>query len=348
MFAVLFGVVLVGIIIVSAMAHDSKTIDIVGNYQENRENEANMCAISFPEYDPEEYQRQKREKNDKALNGCEFWDGLNIDFQENLQLLNYKKCPYCSCNLPERKGKSYKCPECKGKIYRLKDLVSDFEGLFTEQQKEIREQLKNEINRRKRFLEIYENAKNYINFVPTNFKNDNIIILLGLLQEASLYTKKKGLVNKLRMCRFYEAQLCMNIKGYEKAGLNAFLAVAYIDLWGNRYFSCATDEEYLAKKYDDICVKHAKWLADKNKKEFDKEKFLESRTVERMGKAKGFYCDGKIAPYIIEEIRKFNYNIGILKGLFIGHAKGITKSIQYKPPITPEEAWEKFYNQYTK
>lgn len=316
MFALLFLVVLVGIIIVSAMAHDSKTIDIVGNYQENRKNEANMCAISFPEYDPEEYQRQKKERNDKALNGCEFWDGLNIDFQESLQLLNYKKCPYCSCNLPERKGKSYKCPECKEKIYRLKDLVSNFEGLFTQEQKEIREQLKKELSRRKRFWEIYQNAKGFVDFVPTNFKNDNIIILLGLLSEAKKHILEPCQSNNLRMCRFYEGQLCMNINGYEKAGLNAFLAVAYIDLWGG-YNTLFSDED------------------------FTKEELLEDGYTE-------FWDNGSVAPYIIKEIKNFNYNIGILKGLFIGHAKGIAKSIQYKPPLTPEEAWEKFYNQYTK
>jgi len=267
-------------------------------------------GISFPEYDPEEYQRQKAIRNDKALNGCEFWDGLNIDFQENLEFLNNRKCPYCGCDLPERKGQSYKCPECKEKIYRLKDLVSNFEGLFTQEQKEIREQLKKELNRRKRFWGIYQNAKSYINFEPIDLKNDNIVILLGLLSEAKKYITKASQLNALRMCRFYEGELCMNIDGYEKAGLNAYLAVAYIDLWGG-YNNLFSDED------------------------FTREELLEDGYTE-------FWDNGRISPYIIEQIKKFNYDINILKDLFLFNSKMITKTIKYKAPITPEDAWKKF------
>lgn len=152
MFVLLFLVIFIGVIIVQTMEQDT-LISTKSNKRffvktEPSETIINSC---FPEYNPEEYQRQKKLRNDKALNGCEFWDALNIDFQFNIKLLQNKLCPYCSSELPEKKGKSYKCPECKGKIYRLKDLVSDFEGLFTQEQKEIREQLKRELSRRKRF-----------------------------------------------------------------------------------------------------------------------------------------------------------------------------------------------------
>ena len=254
-------------------------------------------GFSFPEYDPIEYQRQKRIRDDKALNGCEFWDGINIDLMENINFFYANKCPNCSQELPTFKSKSFKCPNCKQKIYRLKDIISDYEGLFTEKQKEIRLWLKNELNRRKRFLNAYNIVKEYIDFKPTNFKNDNIIILLGLLNEAKKYTTKASQSSKLRMCRFFEGELCINIDGYEKAALNAYLTVAYIDLWGI----------YILNKFE---------------------------------------TDAKIAYGIIERIRKFNYDIEILKGLFIVHAKMLEKSIKYKAPITPEEAWEKFENIY--
>lgn len=315
MLALLFLVVIIGIIIIKIASDDTSTISRSSIYVEDRKfkNVENPIISSFPEYDPEEYQRQKREKNDKALNGCEFWDSLNIDFQFNIELLHNKLCPYCSSELPERKGKSYKCPNCGGKVYRLKDLVSDFEGVFTQEQKEIREQLKKELSRRKRFWGIYQNAKGLVDFVPTNLKKDNIIILLGLLNEAKKYISNPSKVDKLRMCRFYEGELSFNIEGYEKLGVNAFLAVAYIDLWGS-YNSLFCDED------------------------FTKEELLEDGFTE-------FRDDSRIAPYILEKIKSFDYDIEILKGLFIGQAKGVARSIKYTPPLTPEEAWRKLEQQ---
>lgn len=315
MIVLLFYISIISIIIIYVVASENLYED---NHSSSKNKNVKHLEINtqsfFPKYDPEEYKRQKLLRNHKAFKGCEFWDGMNIDFSFNIELLHNKMCPYCSSELPNRKGKSYKCPSCGGKVYRLKDLISDFEGLFTQEQKETREQLKKELSRRKRFLEIYQNAKNYIDFKPTKFKNDNIVILVGLLNESKKYISKPSSVNKLRMCRFYEGELCFNIEGYEKLGLNAFLAVSYIDLWGS-YNSLFCDED------------------------FTKEELLEDGFTE-------FRDDNRIAPYILEKIKSFDCNIERLKGLFLVCAKMVEKSVKYNPPITLEEAWEKFYEQY--
>lgn len=360
MFALLFLVVFIGIIVVSVMSYDSKTTNIYHNLQENRGNEANTCAISFPEYDPEEYQRQKQLRNDKALNGCEFWDGINIDFEENIRLLNAQKCPYCSLDLPIRKSKSYKCPSCGGKVYRLKDLISDFEGLFTQEQKEIREQLKKELSRRKNFLKIFQEAfedctATIISVklpIFTSNKQENISRVMSVLHEATPHLKKPEKINGLRMCRFYEAKM-QELYGNKEDALNAWLSVAYIDLWGFYNYLYEDREDYkntFDEKDEELFYKIKQaYEATGNKYYYSSFEEYKNYEIEKYNKSRkpfNYYENSKVAPYVVDKIKKFNYNSETLKYLFLGHAKMVGNSVKYTPPLTPEKAWEKFFNQY--
>ena len=221
-------------------------------------------SLSFPVYSPEEYQKQKKERLDKAINGCEFFEPLNIDiFEKNLEYFKNIQCPYCLKELPERKGKSYKCPECNNKIYRINDIVTDFEGLFTEQEKQKRADLIAEISKRKKFLKVYKNSCGLINFGFDEDKKQNIKRVMLMLHEARPYLKSAKKVDSLRMCRFREAE-AQELYGEPLEALNAWLSVAYIDLWGiynymydykNDYKNTfdEKDKEYLAC-LEAICI----------------------------------------------------------------------------------------------
>lgn len=265
------------------------------------QNVDNSIISSFPEYNPEEYQRQKKDRETKTLNGCQFWDGINIDFQENLELLNKMLCPYCGKTLPERKGKTYKCPYCKQKIYRLKDLISDFEGLFTQSQKEIREQLKKEISKRKNFLKIYNEAFEYLGLdIPLwqESKEDNILTVVNTLYlgKKSFYKFKKVMgYAKLRMCRFYTARL-MEILGQNKESLDLYLQVLYIDI---------IDESELYKLNITELIREIRF-----------------------------------ASFILEKIELLTKNKNELKEMFLNNALIVATEINCHTVITPELAWQ--------
>lgn len=245
-------------------------------------------------------------KLNRAIQNSIFFKRLNCDFSHNVELYEKLECPYCGAVIELKKSKTFKCSSCGAKIYIAQDILTEKQGFFTAEEKAERDKIKKEISRRKNFLSIYENAKEYVDFYPTTLENENILILTGLLHEAKKYTSKPSKADSLRMCRFYEGELCNNINGGEKSALNAYLATAYIDLWG-RY--------NIMYKYD-----------KKNNKQF-----LEDKIV---------------APGVMKRIEKFNYDIEILKGLFYFYAKEQNIMLSYKPPITIDEAWKLFEEQY--
>ena len=48
----------------------------------------------------------------------------------------------------------------------------------------------------------------------------------------------------------------------------------------------------------------------------------------------------------MDKIKRLNCEIETLKSLFLEQAKKLATSVEYKPPLTPEEAWGSFYEQY--
>lgn len=306
-------------------------------------------GISFPEYNQEEYQKQKKEREDKAINGFIFWDKLNLDiFQSNIEFLYNKKCPYCGYDLPERKGKSYKCPVCNKKIYRIKDIISNFEGLFTEEQKKVRACLKKEYSKRKNFLKIYENVCNYLSDIHFEFDKDkeqNIKYFLNKLHDALPYTKKTKMVNSLRMSRFWEAE-AQELYGEPTEALNVWLSVAYIDLWGLYNYKYEDRDEYDKEEYDTDYIEHMKqvYIVSGRETEFNIEEMKAYRRRRREESKAPFIINDK--TYILDKILKHTTHFESLKDLFKQNAEEISLRIKYNPPLSIEEAWEKLLIQY--
>lgn len=315
--------------------------------EKQAENMEQTTALSFPIYSPEEYQKEKKERIDKAINGCEFFEPLNIDnFEKNLAYFKDKKCPYCSAELPERKGKSYKCPNCNNKVYRIKVVASKFEGLYTEDEKQKQSEISEELSQRKKFLKVYENSCGLINFGFDEDKQQNIKRVMLMLHEARPYLKNAKDVDNLRMCRFREAE-AQELYGFPSEALNAWLSVAYIDLWGNYnylhehkddYQNTFTerDEEFfniVKQGYEEKGMKYM-WSSFEEYKQNEIEKYNKSRLL--FDTERGF-----VAPFVLEKIFKQDISLENLQSLFEYNAKELSKRIQYTPPITPQEAWEK-------
>ena len=311
--------------------------------EENKLNE----ALSFPVYSPEEYQKEKEERQDKAINGCEFFEPLNIDlFQKNLEFFRDRKCPYCNAELPERKGKTYKCSNCKNKIYRMSAIASKFEGLYTEDDKQKQNEISNEISKRKKFLKVYQDSCSLINFAFDEDKQQNIKRVIIMLHEARPYVKNPKNIDSLRMCRFREAE-AQELYGEPSEALNAWLSVAYIDLWGiynylydyrNDYKNTFTEEE--ENLYNQINEK--KKQLGMNYISFEEYK---QKEIEKYNKSRQLFDieNSNVAPFVLKKIFNANVTLENLKSLFDFNAKEVSNRVQYEPPVTPQEAWIKIF-----
>ena len=114
---------------------------------------------------------------------------------------------------------------------------------------------KKEINKRKKFLKYYQYIDNIILPFPTlleigniakekytSNKDENIRLLISCLHNGlpQYYTKIN--LNKLRECRFYEAEIEL-LFGLPEQAIKAFMDVLYIDLLGD-YCKLSDDKNF--------------------------------------------------------------------------------------------------------
>lgn len=165
-----------------------------------------LLLISFVSYFLYKWSKTKKNitfdntkiKNEKyALSATVFWDRLDVNvFKKNLECFSKWVCPYCGEKLSQLKSNSFKCSHCKNKIHRRKEILSQTQGLFTEQEKETLEKLRQELQSRKKFWSIYKSANDLVNFEFSENKQkniENLIIKLHFGQRE--YYKKKICLN---------------------------------------------------------------------------------------------------------------------------------------------------------
>ena len=178
---------------------------------------------------------------------------------------------------------------------------------------------KKEINKRKKFLKYYQYIDSIILPFPTLLeigniakekytlnKDENIRLLISCLHNGlpQYYTKKN--LNKLRECRFYEAEIEL-LFGLSEQAIKAFMDVLYIDLLGDY---C---ELYDDKKY--------------SKQELKNDGFKE-------------WSEGFIAPKIFKSVFKNNKTFQSLKEQFVNNAHSLSNNFDFVPPKSPEQVWE--------
>lgn len=269
----------------------------------------------------EEYEKRKAKKIELATGGFYFWDKLEIPtLESNIECLKNWICPYCNEKLIERKGRTFKCPHCKEKIFKKRELATKKEGLFTEQQKQEIDLLWDEYHKRIRFLEKYQYIDKIIIPEPTlttlgnnakskytDDKKKNMQTLISYLHLGLPIYYKKEQVHKLRECRFFEGEFQKDY-GTQEQATNAFMSVLYLDLIGD-YNTLFSDSDFTKKELKEMGCKE--------------------------------WNHGSIAPGIYERAFKEDLSLEKFEEIFIFNANSLLKTLQFKPPITPKEAWVK-------
>jgi len=309
-----------------------------------RKSEPVACGLSFSNSpkDKEKYEQRKKQKIDYAFSDFYFWDELETNlFIKNEEYAEKRICPYCQSELPERKGNTFKCLFCKNKVHKSNDYYSGKEIILTDDEKKIQYEQCKELSKRKKFLEIYQYIDKIILPVPTipeigelfkqnlsEDKNKNIEILLQLLHLGipEYYQKENRGLNKLRNCRMYEGQL-HRLYGNKEQATNAFMSLLYLDL---------IDE--FSTIFDGICLDsdidvddNGKFiLSAQKKKQIMKQAFkiFKEKNILIAPAIYGWAFDEDLPLEKFEQIFKFNAN-------------SLIETLQFKVPITPDEAWEK-------
>lgn len=269
-------------------------------------------CLNFPNtITREEYYRRKTKREKLAISKTLFWDELNLDiFLKNLKLNKNNTCPYCGNTLPIRKGKTFKCTSCKNKVFRKREILTSQEGLFTEEERDILDNLWKEYNSRVKFIQLWEETNTLIKIKLDREKQYTV---QSAIQQAiiDLHFGKKSIYTKqgfkeLRRFRFMEAELqafCGNIT----QATNTYMTILYIDLIG------------------DYCTLY----------DFPEE--LDKETIEEFPE----WSHGFIAPAIYGWAFKEDLSLEEYKKLFLFNANNLVKMLNFEPPITPNRAWEK-------
>ena len=278
------------------------------------------------EREKEERENEKQEDIEFIISETFFWKELKINpFIKEIGYYEKNICPYCKKEIPERKSKIFKCPFCEEKIYK-QNTLNNMTGYFTEKTEEKRKKELEEYKKRKKFTKLYRALTPLglkCDFGP--YKNDNKLLLMYCLHQAQPHLEAKN-VNKFRMCRFYEAEF-QELLNYPTEAINAWLAVAYIDTWG--------DYRDISLYQDDIDIPPEE---------------LQKIIYEYTGEIRDLSCYKReeikewtptsIAPYGIERIKKLHDNPLKLEGLFKSWVvTDVQKTIKYKPPLNGDEAW---------
>ena len=282
--------------------------------------------VSFPNAcnSSKEYDKRKKEKTKLIVNDFYFWEKLETEvFLNGKKLLKNWACPYCGEKLPVRKGNTFNCLCCGNKVYKKKEVVIKEEGLYTKEQRDKIEDVWSEYYKRSALIEIWQYLDKIIIPEPTMLhlgiaiknkltedKNKNIeTLLFNLGLGLPEYYKKENL-NDLRQCKLYEAELQERYGTIQQA-TNAYMKLLYIDLMGD-YCELYSDSDY-------------------NKKELKADGFKE-------------WDNGSIAPAIYEGAFQEDLPMEKFEEIFLFNAKNLVETLQFEPPITPEQAWEKIKN----
>lgn len=284
----------------------------------NKNNSVPQCCLNFPNtITREEYYHRKTKREKLAISKTLFWQELNVDiFSNNIVLNNDNICPYCGNTLPIRKGKSFKCPCCKNRIFRKREILSKREGLFTEQERDLLNKLWEEVQTRQKFLELWDETNNLLEIkldknrqytMQTAIQQAVINLHLGKL---NLYTKNN--LKELRRYHLLEAKL-QAFCGAIAQATNAYMTILYIDLMGDYCTLYDTPEE----------------LDKETKEEFPE------------------WSQGFIAPAIYNWAFAEKLPLDKNKKLFLYNANILKETLKFEPPISPIEAWDKIL-EYTK
>ena len=312
----------------------------------------------FPIYSREDYLKQKKEIQDKAYRESIFFEAINTDiFYNNLMFFQKKECPYCGENITIKKSNSFKCPYCQNKIFKNSDLFSNFDCLFTLEQKETRNKLKKEVSKRKSFFKSIETqsiAPIIKNISFSDDKEENINILIDSILNNKKYATEVTKLSEYRMSNFFLAEIITLFKGNEMA-LKAWFRVIYIDMFG--FYNPLYDEkdEYTKeqeKHYENL-MQNEKFKQEHDNcmrilgfepKPFDVEKHRSYYKEQREKSALEFTNVGiqSIAPYCYKQVKSLKDTFSNLENLFLESAFFVKEQLKYNVPITPQEAWEQF------
>lgn len=304
--------------------------------------QVSCLSFSNAPKDKKEYEQRKKQKIDYAFSDFYFWDKLDTTvFIKNTEYALKNVCPYCQAELPERKGKSFKCPACKNKVHKSNDYYSGNEIILTDDEKAIQNQQYEELSKRKKFLEIYQYVDKIILPVPTvpeigqlfkqnatDNKADNIQLLLSLLHEGipEYYQKKNRRLTKLRDCRFYEGAI-QRLYGSKEQARNAFMQILFLDM--------LDDFDTI---YSSLCLDSDLDIDDNGKFILTKEQKAEIiEQAHKEFKEKEIF----IAPAIYGGAFEEDLPLEQYKGTFIINASNLCKSLKFEVPMTSEDAWNK-------
>ena len=251
-----------------------------------------------------------------VLNDFYFWEQINLpNYTQNRKNYNNGICPYCGKSVGAKKNRAFKCPNCKNKIIKRSTPIERNYIYCTETEANDIDNNYSEIAKRKKFLEIYKNIDDIKLTTPefieignqckTQYTNDKKRNLQILIQNLHIgipkYYKSPKYINKIRMLRFYEGEIQTAFGSIQQA-TNAYMTILYIDLIGD---------------YNELYSKELKSSGE--------EEWFESF----------------IAPGIFSRAFCENLSIEKYEKIFKFNANCFFKEVNYKLPITPDEAWVK-------
>lgn len=288
---------------------------------------------------------------------CEtpFWKSIDKNlYATNVGLCNIWHCPYCNTPLPKRKGYHFKCPNCKNKIHRVFEVISQKDVLFTDTEKESYSKLKDELYNRKRVYEIYKQAKQLLDIELGSDKKENIKIFINAFKTPKSEYFDKHNIGKLRYFYLLEGDL---LRFYDfDSSINSFMKILYIDLLGD-YNTLYDDKEMRKELLEDIKI------SKKEIKEYIQNQKEELEYNKKLANLQGGYIDKKywdieypeiddtllewmfvgknILPFVYECAFINNLHLSEYKNIFIKNAEYLVENFQFEVPITPDKAWDK-------
>lgn len=277
-------------------------------------------GVNFPNsITREQYSERKAQKEREALASSRFWDELDIDiFNKNIEYCKNNICPYCTEQLPERKGKTYKCPICKNKIYRKK-VLNQGEGLFTEDERDIIDKTCIEYENRKSFLDLWRSANEIIPIKLDENKQYNInsaaqqAIILLHRGKPQFYNQENNI--ELRNCKMLEGKFQRRY-GTPQQATNVYMQILYLDLiddFDRIFFEYASNECSLFDMDN---------IMQKVHKKFKEKEILIAPAIY------GWAFNEDLPLEQFEKIFKFNAN-------------SLKEQLKFDVLISPDEAWQK-------
>ena len=281
-------------------------------------------------YQNNEYESKKKLIYKIVLDDFYFWEKISLpSYQKNTKYYNEGICPYCNNNIEAKKSRAFKCLHCKNKIVKRTSPIVKNLLYCTESEASEIENIYAEIQKRKKFLEIYKNFESIQsektefveigNSCKAKYTTNKIQNLQILLQQIHLglpkYYKTPEYIDKIRMLRFYEGEI-QTFFGSVQQATNAYMTVLYIDLIGN---------------YNEL-------FSNKMCREL-------GHSVKELKKSGEEEWYGSfIAPGIFTRAFCENLTTEKFEKIFKFNAEIFHKEVSYKLPISVDTAWEKILN----